>query len=97
MLDLGTLGLTEIIRLQDQLCKSSGAASSDRSPMAFSDIVGSTPYFARFGDAAGRELQQRHLDLLGLAAGDAQDASSTPSATARSPASPRRGGRARRH
>src|SRR5262249_43606439 len=32
--------------------------------LAFSDIVGSTPYFARFGDEAGRKLQQRHLDLI---------------------------------
>lgn len=31
----------------------------------FSDIVASTAYFSRFGDAAGRQLQQLHLDLLG--------------------------------
>jgi hypothetical protein len=40
--------------------------------MAFSDIVGSTPYFARFGDAVGRQLHQLHFDLLGQAATDAQ-------------------------
>jgi class 3 adenylate cyclase len=40
--------------------------------MAFSDIVGSTPYFARFGDAVGRQLHQLHFDLLGQAASDAQ-------------------------
>jgi hypothetical protein len=32
--------------------------------LAFSDIVASTSYFARFGDAAGRQLQQLHIDLL---------------------------------
>ncbi len=35
--------------------------------LCFSDVVGSTPYFARFGDAAGRGLQQRHFDVLGQA------------------------------
>src|SRR4051794_16588203 len=35
--------------------------------LAFSDVVGSTPYFARFGDAAGRGLQQRHFDVLNRA------------------------------
>jgi class 3 adenylate cyclase len=32
--------------------------------LAFSDVVGSTSYFARFGDGAGRALQQRHFDVL---------------------------------
>ena len=40
--------------------------------MAFSDIVGSTPYFARFGDAVGRQLHLLHGDLLGQAAGEAE-------------------------
>src|SRR5207237_1155094 len=39
-------------RFEKQLC------------LCFSDVVGSTPYFARFGDAAGRGLQQRHFDVL---------------------------------
>src|SRR5262249_19589648 len=42
-------------RFEKQLC------------LCFSDVVGSTPYFARFGDAAGRGLQQRHFDVLGQA------------------------------
>ena len=33
--------------------------------LVFSDIVGSTPYFERFGDAAGHQLQQLHFDVLG--------------------------------
>src|SRR3954447_2019183 len=37
--------------------------------LAFSDVVGSTAYFARFGDAAGRGLQQRHFDVLNKALG----------------------------
>jgi len=28
-------------------------------------MVGSTQYFARFGDAPGRQLQQLHSDLVG--------------------------------
>src|SRR5207248_5952500 len=42
-------------RFEKQLC------------LCFSDVVGSTPYFARFGDAAGRGLQQRHFDVLAQA------------------------------
>jgi class 3 adenylate cyclase len=38
--------------------------------LAFSDIVGSTPYFARFGDVAGRQLHQLHADLIERAALD---------------------------
>ena len=40
-----------------------------RRALVFSDVVGSTPYFARFGDEAGRQLQQRHVDLLNAAIG----------------------------
>ncbi len=32
--------------------------------LAFTDVVGSTEYFERFGDEAGRQLQQLHVDLL---------------------------------
>jgi class 3 adenylate cyclase len=58
------LSMTEIIRLQTLL--STALVRRFERPMAlvFSDVVGSTPYFARFGDEAGRRLQQRHLDLL---------------------------------
>ena len=72
MLDLGTLGLTEIVRLQNQLQQELRRRFERTLLMAFSDIVGSTPYFARFGDAVGRQLHQLHFDLLGQAAGDAQ-------------------------
>ncbi|MGI5862450.1 MAG: adenylate/guanylate cyclase domain-containing protein [Myxococcales bacterium] len=62
--DLETLSLTDIIRLQNQLSQVLSRKFERRLALGFSDIVGSTPYFARFGDQAGRKLQQRHTDLL---------------------------------
>jgi class 3 adenylate cyclase len=64
MIDLGTLTLTEIIRLQNQLQQELSRRFERPLLMMFSDIVGSTPYFARFGDVMGRQLHQRHFDLL---------------------------------
>jgi class 3 adenylate cyclase len=88
MIDLSSLSMTEIVRLQNQLQHELRHRFERSLLMAFSDIVGSTPYFARFGDAVGRQLHQLHFDLLGQAATDAQGASSTPSATACSASSP---------
>ncbi len=62
-----TLSMTEMIRLQDALSKALIRRFERKMALAFSDIVGSTPYFARFGDEAGRKLQQRHADLVRLA------------------------------
>jgi class 3 adenylate cyclase len=64
MLDFSTLSMTEIIRLQNALQQELARRFERRIALAFSDIVHSTAYFARFGDAAGRQLQQLHLDLL---------------------------------
>ena len=67
MIDLGTLGtlsMTEIVRLQNQLQAELRRRFERSLLMAFSDIVGSTPYFARFGDSVGRQLHQLHFDLL---------------------------------
>ena len=64
MSDYSTLSMTEIIRLQNLLQQELTRRFERYAALAFSDIVGSTPYFARFGDAAGRQLQQLHLDLL---------------------------------
>jgi class 3 adenylate cyclase len=61
------LSMTEIIRLQNMLSTSLVKRFECHRALVFSDIVGSTPYFARFGDEAGRQLQQRHLDLLNQA------------------------------
>lgn len=64
MLDVDSLSLTEAIRLQSALSASITKRFQRQMALVFSDIVGSTPYFARFGNEAGRSLQQRHFDLL---------------------------------
>ncbi|WP_418318998.1 adenylate/guanylate cyclase domain-containing protein [Piscinibacter sakaiensis] len=65
MADLSSLTMTQIIRMQNQLQEELTRRFARQMLLVFSDIVGSTPYFAKFGDAAGRQLQQLHLDLLG--------------------------------
>lgn len=62
--DLEALTLTEIIRLQEHLSGLLQRRFGRQAALCFTDVVGSTPYFARFGNEAGRGLQQRHLDLL---------------------------------
>lgn len=62
-----SLSMTELIRLQDVLSKAIVRRFEKRLALVFSDVVGSTPYFARFGDEAGRKLQQRHFDLINAA------------------------------
>jgi class 3 adenylate cyclase len=62
---LQDLSLTELIRLQNEISRLLSQRFERPMALAFSDIVGSTPYFARFGDEAGRKLQQRHIDLVG--------------------------------
>ena len=64
MFDLETLTLTEAIRLQAELSDVITKKFQRHAVLVFSDIVGSTPYFARFGNEAGRSLQQRHIDHL---------------------------------
>lgn len=64
MIDLSTLGMSDIIRLQGALQQELTRRFEHTMTLGFSDIVASTPYFARFGDAAGRQLQQLHIDLL---------------------------------
>lgn len=58
------LSMTELIRLQDVLSRAIVRRFEKRLALVFSDMVGSTPYFATFGDEAGRKLQQRHTDLV---------------------------------
>ncbi|MBC7939172.1 MAG: adenylate/guanylate cyclase domain-containing protein [Chitinophagaceae bacterium] len=65
MLDPSRLTMTEIIRLQNELQHELTRRFERPLLLLFSDIVGSTPYFNRFGDAAGRQLQQLHFDLVG--------------------------------
>lgn len=59
--------MAEIIRVQDFLSGELKRRFEKPLALAFSDMVGSTSYFARFGDEAGRCLQQRHFDLIGRA------------------------------
>lgn len=61
---LQSLSMTEIIRLQDLLSRELRRRFEKDRALVFSDLVGSTDHFARFGDEAGRRLQQRHFDLL---------------------------------
>jgi class 3 adenylate cyclase len=63
-LDPSQLTMTEIIRLQTQLSQELARRFETSAALVFTDIVGSTAYFTRFGDGAGRQLQQLHLDLL---------------------------------
>ena len=56
--------MTEIIRLQTLLSEELTRRFETGMALAFSDIVDSTAYFSRFGDGAGRQLQQLHVDLL---------------------------------
>lgn len=62
--DFSDLTLTDMIRLRERLSEEITRKFERRMALAFSDVVGSTNYFARFGDGAGRALQQRHFDVL---------------------------------
>ena len=66
-IDFNALSLTDMIQLQTQLSGELKRRFEKKLALVFSDVVGSTQYFARFGDMAGRALQQRHLDLLSQA------------------------------
>ena len=68
--DPGTLTMTEIIRLQTLLSNELARRFEIDAALAFSDVVGSTAYFARFGDEEGRQLQQLHIDLLAQSLAD---------------------------
>jgi class 3 adenylate cyclase len=67
MLDPSTMSMADILRLQAQLQHELAHRFQRQMALVFTDIVGSTAYFKRFGDATGRLLQQLHLDLLGPA------------------------------
>lgn len=63
-IDPTTLSMTEIIRLQNLLSQELTRRFEISAALAFTDVSGSTSYFARFGDETGRKMQQLHLDLL---------------------------------
>lgn len=58
------LGLSELVKLQDELGRHIRARFERTLALVFSDVVDSTVYFERHGPVAGRALLQRHLDLL---------------------------------
>ncbi|WP_428506440.1 adenylate/guanylate cyclase domain-containing protein [Roseateles sp.] len=65
---LDQLSMTEILRWQARLEQELKRRFEFSRALLFSDMVGSSSYFQRFGDAAGRQLQQIHQDLLQAAA-----------------------------
>lgn len=65
--DLETLSMTELIQLQARVLEVLRRRFERPLALVFTDVVGSTQYFARFGDVAGRMLQQLHFDLLSRA------------------------------
>ena len=64
MLDLEAMSLTEMIRLRELISEVLLRRFERNLALAFTDVVGSTAYFAEFGDEAGRGLMQRHYDAL---------------------------------
>ncbi len=63
-IDYDALSLTDLIKLQAEIERETRARYEKPVALVFTDVVGSTAYFERHGDAAGRALLQRHLDLL---------------------------------
>src|SRR5262249_13943111 len=62
--DLSSFGLAELLRLRERLSEVLVRRFERSLAIAFTDVVGSTDYFAQFGDEAGRGPLQRHLDVL---------------------------------
>jgi class 3 adenylate cyclase len=58
------LDLDDMLALRERLSEVLVRRFERPLALAFSDIVDSTAYFARFGDEAGGALQQRHVDLV---------------------------------
>jgi class 3 adenylate cyclase len=53
-----------MIQLQIRLSETLKSRFEKPLALAFTDVVNSTEYFSRFGNEAGRALQQRHLALI---------------------------------
>lgn len=67
--DTETPTLQELLRLQDELSAALQRRFGQTLAICVTDVVGSVEYFRRFGDVAGRALQQRHFDLVQEAIG----------------------------
>ena len=63
-INLDGFTMTELVQLQTQISDTLRRRFERKLALLSSDVVGSTAYFARYGDVAGRGLQQLHLDLL---------------------------------
>ncbi len=59
--------LAELLRMQNELSQIMQRRFGRMLALCFTDIVESVEYFRRFGDVAGRALQQRHFDLVSTA------------------------------
>jgi class 3 adenylate cyclase len=62
--DLEILSMSELVQLQGRVIDVLRRRFERSLALLFTDVVGSTPYFARFGDVAGRALQQSHVEHL---------------------------------
>lgn len=58
------MSLTEVMRLQNELSQLLARRFRQELALTFTDVVGATPYFQRFGDEAGRRLLQRNQDAV---------------------------------
>jgi len=63
-IDYDALSLREFIQLQDEIGREMQRRFRRFQALIFTDVVGSTTYFERWGDAAGRALIERHNALL---------------------------------
>ncbi len=62
--DPEALSLQEMMRVQDELAAVLHRRFGQTLALCVTDMVASVEYFRRFGDVAGRAMQQRHFDLV---------------------------------
>ncbi len=65
-MDFESQSLTELIEIEKKISQTIAKRFKHHMALVFSDVVGSTDYFQRYGDKEGRVLQQRHYDLLSI-------------------------------
>lgn len=63
-IDYDALSLQQMIELQEEIAREVTSRFERQLALVFSDVVGSTRYFEKFGAAAGRGLVQRHEKML---------------------------------
>ncbi|MBI4861188.1 MAG: adenylate/guanylate cyclase domain-containing protein [Candidatus Riflebacteria bacterium] len=71
-IELDNLTFAELMQLQLEISQTIKRRFERKMALAFSDVVGSTAYFQRHGDAAGRALLERHYALLGKVVASAE-------------------------